>query len=292
MNDPSKTFNPKSSQDISKSTSSLASEDGPTPSGSQDGLTTDPSGPAPVPVSRFRAQDSGKAMPINDICGPLFTTSLPSAGLQRSLESKLRARMGSSGSPLYVLTWSEVDMPAGVPILRRRASGRLTSGSGSSGWPTPMVVEPEPEDGKDSPARQAMNRNYTNLGRLVHRMAGWPTPCTPSGGRSTSIEKMDATGKTVDGRKHTASLEHAVKFAGWATPNAMTGHTRGLATDPEVAARRKERGHQVNLEDQIGTTSSSSPAPTEKRGSLASEFVGWLMGYPVSWKIHAPTKRG
>lgn len=33
-----------------------------------------------------------------------------------------------------------------------------------------------------------------------------------------SIEKMDATGKTVDGKKHTASLEHAVKFSSWPTP--------------------------------------------------------------------------
>ena len=49
---------------------------------------------------------------------------------------------------------------------------------------------------------------------------GWPTTATPSGGRSTSIEKMDATGRTVDGRKHTATLEHAVKFTGWPTSQA------------------------------------------------------------------------
>ena len=114
MNDPSKTFNLKSSTDTPRSTSSRASEDGRTHSGSQGGQTTDQSGPAPVPVSRFRAQDSDKGMPIDDISGPLFTASLPSAGLQRSLESRLRARMAGSGSPLYVLTWSEVDMPAGV----------------------------------------------------------------------------------------------------------------------------------------------------------------------------------
>ena len=282
MNDPSKTFNLESSPDTRKSTSSLASADGPTPSDSQDGQTTSPSGQAPVHVSRFRAQDSEKAMPINDICGPLFTTLLPSADLQRSLENRLRARMGASGSPLYVLTWSEVDMPAGVPILRRRASGRRTSGSGSSGW---------------------------------------PTPCTPSGGRSTSIEKMDATGRTVDGRKHTASLEHAVKFAGWPTPTSLSPTTgeyneagdscnlrkirllAGWGTPDTGDGPHGQRGVSLNPKHQsshgllaqartTGETSNSSPAPTEKRGSLASEFVGWLMGYPVSWKVHAPTKRG
>ena len=125
-----------------KSTSSLASEDGPTPSGSPDGQTTDQFGLAPVPVSRFRALDSGKAMPIDDISGPLFTASSPSAALQRSLESRLRARMAGSGSPLYVLTWRRsgyacgcADLAAasvGAPHIRQRlfwvADGRTAKG--------------------------------------------------------------------------------------------------------------------------------------------------------------------
>jgi hypothetical protein len=31
---------------------------------------------------------------------------------------------------------------------------------------------------------------------------------------------MSATGRTLDGRKHTVSLEHVAKFAAWPTPNA------------------------------------------------------------------------
>jgi hypothetical protein len=38
---------------------------------------------------------------------------------------------------------------------------------------------------------------------------------------------MDATGRTADGRKHTASLEHAVKFAGWPSPQAHDGRRPG-----------------------------------------------------------------
>ncbi len=54
---------------------------------------------------------------------------------------------------------------------------------------------------------------------------GWPTANTPSGGRS--VEGADATGKMADGTKHTASLEHAVKFAGFNTPRATDGSNWG-----------------------------------------------------------------
>jgi hypothetical protein len=90
---------------------------GRSPLNSPDGQTPNPPGPAPVRVSRFRALDSEKAMPINDTCGPLFTRSSPSADLQRSLESRLRARMDVNGSPEYALTWKDWDMPSGVPDL-------------------------------------------------------------------------------------------------------------------------------------------------------------------------------
>jgi hypothetical protein len=103
------------------------------------GPTTSPSGPAPVPVSRFRSRESGKAMPTNDTSGPLFTASSPSACLQRSLESRLRARTAESGSPLYVLTWKLMDMPAGLPICALRARERPTQDSAYSGWQTPRA---------------------------------------------------------------------------------------------------------------------------------------------------------
>jgi len=109
-----------------------------------------------------------------------------SNALSHKLGESLMKRLDGLGSPLYALTWSKKVTPSGHLYYRQAASAPRTSGSGSGGWPTPN---------------------------------------TPSGGRSVSIDRMDATGRTVDGRKHTASLEHAVKFAGWPTPvvNDTTG---------------------------------------------------------------------
>ena len=98
-------------------------------------------------------------------------------------------------------------------------------------------------------------------------LAAWPSPCTPNGGRSMSIEKMDATGLTLDGRKHTASLEHAVKFAAtnWPSPKAQEdGRT----------LEQYEAGRQRGYENRKGKTPGG---PSGKQGGLAiaSQLASW-----------------
>jgi hypothetical protein len=145
-----------------------------------------------------------------------------------------------------------------------------------AGWPTPMAQNP-----------QAGNCDFTRSveaaigmreSKNAPKLTGWPTPNTPSGGRSVSTEKMDATGRTTDGKKHTASLEHAVKFAGWATC---------CERDWRQSARSKQW-----LTPQTRKLISSPPSPssagTEKPGEslrLNPMFSQFLMGYPVSWSI-------
>ena len=131
----------ETSPDMTSATSSRVSVAGALPLGSRVGQTTGRCGQAPVPVSRFRARDSGKAMPINATSGPLFTALSPSASLQSCLESRLRVRMDVNGSPEYALTWKTWDMPAGLSICALRPSKRRTGGHGFTGWPTPTAEE-------------------------------------------------------------------------------------------------------------------------------------------------------
>ena len=407
-------------------TSSPASEDGAMPSASPAGLKIARYGRDRPRVSRFRAQDKDAEMPINDTCGPLFTASSPSADLQRSLASKLRARTGESGSPLYELTWSDWDMPAGPPICRLRAWAPRTSDSDCSGWPTPRTpawgaessrkngyrldtvagwpttqardatprgyqgkrfldpkrsndltdcvalagwptpnaptggrnldtaerkgstytypsgkkaqfglehaakiagwptpnaMEPEGEDGKDSPAREAMGRQYTNLGRMVHRASGWPTPDAQAMNLDADpdkhMERLERLReKHNNGNGAGLTLGIAAKIAGWHTPTAgdhnrggyqydkhdktkprlsnlglMTGWATPQARDwkgGRTSQETRDKNSRPLNEQAHGATFNGSPAQTEGRGQLNPDFTRWLMGYPPGHLSSAP----
>lgn len=277
-------------------TSLEGSGGGNTPSPLPSGLPTGKCGLGVVLVSPSPQRDGGQEPPTQDTSGLSGSASSRSATLQSSLGNRLRASLPLAGLTLFKMTWKERVTPSGRRICALRASGHRTLDRGSGSWPTPNAI-PEGRGGLQSNPEKAMERraqgHQLNLDDAA-TLAGWPTPNTPSGGRSMSIEKMDATGRTVDGKKHTASLEHAVKFAHWATPSANEMRT----TDPEQLERRrqecKERtgngngfgltlGNQMTLLVDSGVGANGSPAATEKPGQLNPAFSLWLQGYPAAW---------
>lgn len=253
-------------------TSSPESADGLSPCDGPDSTALPASGPAPVPVSRFRALAKDRAKPMSAISGPLFTSSSPSAVLQRSLESRLRARMDVNGSPEFALTWKTWDMPAGEPICALRASERRTGGKGCIGWPTPEAEEARRGFQNRNNGKKGTQKSLTTV--AVESLAAWPT-----------ARANDGTGdQECIGRTGGPSLK---QVAGWATPRPSDDNqTRRSDASMEREIARPNRGASLAIDAyQAGQDAARFSAATEKPAAfrLNPRFSLWLMGYPAAW---------
>jgi len=172
MKDQSRMSSPKTSTDSPAAISSRELPDGNSLFVSRADLQLPMFGPDHAPVNRFRAPASGQEKPTSGISGPSGNVSSRSADLQLSLENRLRARMDVNGSPEYALTWSQWDMPWGLPICALRASRRRTSGKDCSGWPTPNTMDHLPSSNLET---RKTRGGCSNLKDVVPT-AGWATP--------------------------------------------------------------------------------------------------------------------
>ena len=207
------------------------------PCNSQAGPSIDPSGLAVAPANRSRPPAKGKGKKTPATSGPKCSDSSLSAALQQSLENRLRARMGATGSLEYVLTWKHWDMHSGPPIcaLRGRArkpkdgfcvgiasikrtssSAPLICGSGFTGWPTPQTTE-APNMGENRGGGKSRARITP---QNVQQLVGWPSPMAgdDTGGK---IPPSHANRSTP------CHLKQAVLLAGWPTPQAHDTHEQG-----------------------------------------------------------------
>jgi len=161
--------------------SSPESADGVTRSGSLDGPTTGPCGPGVARVSRSRVQAPKLAGTIPAIFGRRGISSSASAALQSSLVNRLRRRLPTAGSTVFVMIWSAVISPSGRVFSRLQVSGRSTSDSASGSWPTTTK-----EDARSSARHGYMLTGHQGTTLLdAARLATWATP--------TSLDHKDST---------------------------------------------------------------------------------------------------
>jgi hypothetical protein len=310
----SKNCEQRTSPDLIACTCLPESAAGTTPSTSQIGATG-LFGQEVAPVNRSARQASAKAPPTSGTYGPTSCDSSPSAGLQSSLESRLRAAMDVNGSPEYVLTWKHWAMKSGQPICALRASARRTSDSDCSGWPTPVVGDAKNTANATATRHNPDSKHHAGT-TLVDAavLAGWPTPvANPANGEPEDFLRRKRESVARTGRSMGISLtdlQMVAKVAGWPTPNCnergpesqaskdrrgsggidlqsaakLAGWGSPQASDHKGSSKPGQRVGQLSEHALLaGTTSPSSRAATEKPGALNPALARWLMGFPPAW---------
>ena len=157
----------KISQDSTSATFSQGSEAGPSRSGLPDGPKSGPSGQAPAPASPSATQGNAKETVMSGTSGLSGSSLSEFANRQRLLANRLRQLLPWDGSIEYSMTWSRKDTKHGRVYYQLVASGRRTSGPGSSGLASGWATASS-RDWKDTPgmAQTGTNPDGSERGRL------------------------------------------------------------------------------------------------------------------------------
>ena len=276
--------NPRTSRGTRKRTSSPASEDGLGLYDSQDGQMMLLSGPVAARASRSRKPGSAKAPRTSATCGRSGEISSPSADLQSSLESRLRAHLDVNGSLEYVLKWKHWDMKSGPQICALRASARRISDKGCSGWRSPdannrggAIQDPAKVISRMEGGHQI---NLEDQAVLAGRAT--PTRLDSTNTRNRTAGRADPHSKHHDGQ---TLCDQVWDLAGWQTPTVEDAARKGsLENYRKYVEEGQTSGCRLRAQVHAsGIPTMSSPAQTGKRGALNPRFSLWLMGFPAEW---------
>lgn len=270
------------------------------------------SGPGVARASRSPQQESLREFAMRDTCGLIFDGPSKSAGLQQSLENRLRARMGATGSPEYALIWKHWDMPSGEPICALRASGHRTQGKGSTGWPTPRAEDSE---------QTGSHRGNLDTLNSASKASGWPTPRSNESNESNETQKLreargvkasknldstaqlmsgwptprsnDSTGEKIPpGREGGVALKTAVVAAGWQTPTSTLPQRSSLDAHEKRRQYRESIGRNSlapgNLGEQVALyTGWSTPTTRDHKDGTEKSCENVPVNKLLGREVHA-----
>lgn len=137
-------------------------------------------GPAVAPASLSPHQAKAEGLLTSGTFGQTSTGSSSSAALQRSLASKLQARLAETDSTLYRMTWKESATPLGRQFCQLVASVPRISGRASfSALPTPCARDYRGHMSMENLERRKSNPRGVNLQEFMQRAVGRPGYLNP-----------------------------------------------------------------------------------------------------------------